>query len=422
MKDVRAFSVWFPCVVILLLASTLVTFDVPNNVDRLDESGEPLKTLKFVYTRGRAFAKWPPLPQFLYVPVYAVPIAYWYPAGDFSKPSTDFPYGFTRPFEQQGFLIVLARSVGLAIGIGCVWLYGRALYRFTGSAATVFLALTLCLATSPELVFKFVATKPDGLMLAFLAASMAVYTDILSTGLTRRRGILLSVLAVFSISCKELTAPVYILPYAGLAVAGWVRTSGISWQRRRFLVDSSITVVAGWATYLLLNVVYAPATWLERMRFWLSGPGKDPDVWAPPGYTLSAYLWDAFVGLFFNLGPGGMAIVAVALAISVLAPVKHRLLAWLPTLGFLVIVVLTAGYMPNYFLGPLNVTLALPVAAILASAERRWVEASSPAIRAAVAVSIAVLCLANAWHANLTWAPLDAPEGGRPAELPGVQR
>lgn len=135
----RAFSVGFPAVLILLFAGALVTWDLPNNLDRLSESGEPLKTLKFVYTRGRDLSKWPPMPQFLYAPVYAVPIAYWYLTGDLNKPITDYPYGLTRPFEQQGLLIVLARSVGLAISIGCVVLYGRALYGLTRSAAAVFL-------------------------------------------------------------------------------------------------------------------------------------------------------------------------------------------------------------------------------------------------------------------------------------------
>jgi len=78
---------------LLLYAHSLVLFQVPNNEDALDESGEPLKTLKFVYTRGRALEKWGPLPNFLYAPVYAVPMAYWYATGALARPMTDYPYG-----------------------------------------------------------------------------------------------------------------------------------------------------------------------------------------------------------------------------------------------------------------------------------------------------------------------------------------
>ena len=38
------------------------------------------------------------------------------------------------------------------------------------------------------------------------------------------------------------------------------------------------------------------------MNEWLVGPGKDPAVWAPPGYTLRAYLRDEGRGLLFDLG------------------------------------------------------------------------------------------------------------------------
>ena len=371
----RILSLWYilvPCAILIFYSHSLVFYQIPNNLDTIDESGEPLKTLKFVYTRGQTMEKWGPLPSFLYAPVYAVPMAYWYLTGGLDKPITDYPYGFTRPHEQQGLLIVLARLLVLGVALGSTVFYGRALYRLTGSRKVVFLVLTLFIATSSMLGYKYVSSRPDGFMLAFVAASMAVYADILSTGLTWKRGALLSLLAVFSISCKELTAPVYFLPYAGLVVAGWIDSKGDPQRRRRFLVNVAITVVAGLVAYALLNIVYAPATWFERMNLWLFGPGKDPNVWAPPWYTLGAYLLDAWWCLVLNVGPGGIAAVAVAAAISLVAPVNHRLMIWLPSVGFLGIVLLTAGYMPDYFLSPLALTLPLPVAAALAYGERHW--------------------------------------------------
>jgi hypothetical protein len=98
-----------------------------------------------------------------------------------------------------------------------------------------------------------------------------------------------------------------------------------------------------------------------------------------------------------------MAVAAIAGVTALLARVPHRLVAWLPSIGFLVFVVATAGYMPNYFLSPLNITLALPVALALAHAQRSWIETSGRAARVAVAVPIAALCFLNLWQLNLVW-------------------
>jgi hypothetical protein len=360
------FHVIIPCALILLYASPLVFHQIPNNFDTLNESFEPIKTLKFVYYKGRAFHKWGPMPDLIYAPVYARLLAYWYLRGELGNISTDYPYGFKHPFQQQGALIVVARITGLVIASVGILLYGKALTRMTGSRPAVLLALTLCVATSPELISAFVATKPDGLMLAFLAGSMAAYTDILAGGLNKRRGFFLSFLAVCSISCKELTAPLYVLPYAAIAVRGLACSGGEISARRRFLVDYAFTVAVGIVAYLLINVVYAPATWRLRMVEWLWGAGKDPAVWAPPGYTWQAYLHDAVRGALCNLGIGGAVIVVIALTISLISPVKDRLLLWSPSAGFVLIVIITAGYMPSYFLSPSNVAVVLPVAGALA--------------------------------------------------------
>jgi hypothetical protein len=391
-----------PCLLIVLYAAPLVFYRVPSNLDTLDESFEPLKTLKFIQSKGKAFHKWGPMPVFVYAPVYAPSMAYWYLTGDLARPSGDYPYGFARPHEQQGFLIVLARLAGLAIGLVTTAYLGWALARLTGAPAAAGLALVFCMATSPEVVFKFVSSKPDGLMLAFLAGAMAVYARIVSDGLTRGRGVALSLLAVFSISCKELTAPAFVLPYLGIAVSGWLRarTQPEPEARRRFLANFMLMIVAGLAAYFAINVVYAPSTWQARMREWLQGPGKDPAVWARPGYTTLEYLLDVPRGLLYNFDAGGVAVLALATLVTLIAPVRHRLSLWLPSVSFLVFVVLTAGYMPQYFLGPLNVTATLPVAAGLAYLGARL---SGPA-RGVLGVALALALAFNLWGGNAAWA------------------
>jgi len=389
-----------PCFLILIYSSSLVIYQLPNNFDTLSESFEPLKTLKFVHSRGQAFHKWGPMPNFIYAPLYAPLIAYWYWRGDLRAITTNYPYGFRRPFEQQGDLIAVARSAGLVIAVVSLAMYGRALERLTGSRLAVFLALMLCVATSSRLVFDFVATRPDGLMLAFLAASMAVFVDIIAKGLRWRRGCLLSLLAVCSISCKELTVAVYVPLYLGLGL--WGAQPSEDSERRRFVTAYFITIAFGIGMYLLLNVAYAPDTWRLRIIEWTSGPGKDPAVWAPPGYTASLYLRDVLEGILANLGVGGLVISAAALAIAVVSPMRNRFLLWVPASGFAVMMVmLTRGYTPDYFLSPLNVALVLPVSAAFASAGRSL--AGSQARRAVALTIVAVLCAVNAWTANAVW-------------------
>jgi len=399
----RNYHVSLPCFLIMLYAFPLICYQIPGNFDTLTESYEPIKTLKFVHSKGRAYHKWGPMPNFIYAPVYAPPLAYWHLHGDLEKISTDYPYGFKHPFEQQGNLIVAARITGLVIACACMVFYGRSLTRLTGSRLAVFLALMLCMATSPELILSFVSTKPDGLMLAFLVGSMAAYTEILAGGLSKWRGLFLSFLAVCSISCKELTAPLYVLPYAAIFVHGLRHPGEASGARRRFLFDYAFTVGVGVVAYLLINVVYAPETWRLRMLEWLWGPGKDPAVWAPPGYTWQAYLTDAFRGGLYNLGLGGAAIVLIALMISLVSPIRNRFLQWIPSLGFLILVIIMAGYMPNYFLSPFNVAVVLPVASALAfiGKTRLW-NASRPA-RVGVVSLIAALCVINLGVANVAW-------------------
>jgi hypothetical protein len=344
------------------------------------------------------------MPNLVYAPLYAPLVAYWYATGDLKSPSTDYPYGFERPLEQMGALIAVGRVAGLLIALVSTAVYGRSVYQCTGSRVAVFVALLLCVALSPPLIVSFVSTKPDGLMLAFLAVSMAAYAQIVAGGLTRGRGLVLSLFAVFSISCKELTAPAFVLPYAGIAIQGWFQSRADRAARRRFLADFGITVLAGVFGYLAVNVIYAPATWLERMR-WLHGSGgPDAAVWAPPGYSSRDYLRDIGSGLMYDLGLGGVAIAVFALALALVAPIRNRILLWLPGFSFFTLAVLRLGYMPSYLLLPMNVLLVLPVAAALAYAGARWLSGGPVYARILAGACIFALGAVNAWAANYAWA------------------
>ncbi len=397
------YYVIIPVLLVFLYTAHLLWFMIPNSRDVTSESYEPIKTLKFFHSKGKSFHKWGPMPCFVYGPVYAPFLGYWVLSKDVGKISEDYPYGLKRPFEQIGALIVAGRAAGLATMVICMAIYAVSLHRLTGSRRAAFLAVLLCLATSPEILGTAISTRPDGMMLSFLMVSMAAYAVILRDGLNWKRGLFLSLFAVFSISCKELTALVFVLPYLGLGLAGLIQSSREPGSRRGFLANFGFTVAAGLLAYALCNVVYAPAIWAERMKYWLVGEGKDPAIWAPSNYTSMAYLREALEGLLLNFGYGGLAIVCLSLLVLAVFPVKHRILLVLPSLGFLSSILLTAGYMPAYFLSPLNVTLTLPVASMLAFADQRWFACGSRLMRTVVTAMMVVLCTSNILNGNFAW-------------------
>lgn len=384
-------------------ASPLLGYQLPNTTDELTESYEPLHTLKFVAKRGRIVYKWGSAPSLIYAPLYAPPMAYWMVRGDIRGMSYDFPYGLARPHEQFGLLIGLTRLAGLVVGIAAASYLTAVVAACFGSRRAALLGVILCLATSSPWLYSLIATKPDGLMVSFLVLAMAAYTQIVVDGLTMRRGIALSVWAVLSISCKLQTAPAFVLPYLAIGLDAWWRSRSEEGRPSPWLRDYLGTLAAGVVAYALVNVVYAPAQWWTTIRFWLVGPGKDPAVWAPPGYTWSQYLLHAWSGAMENLGVGGSVAVGVSLAALPLLPARSRWLLWLPAASYTGILLLTAGYMPPYFLTPLVALVVPPVVATFACLGRTRFVSASPAGRIAVALGLAACLIPNLWGATATW-------------------
>jgi len=384
-----------PCLLLASYAAPILGLLLPNVGDELTESYEPVKTLMFVYTHGTAFHKWGPLPSIVYAPFYAPFLGYWYVTGDLTKPGTSFLASFKHPFEELGTLILVARLVGLAAGLVAVGIYSRSLARACQSRLAALLAIVLCVATAPDLIYEFAVTKPDGLMMAGLALATAVYSLILAEGFTVRRGVLLSLAAVASVSCKEQAASAFAAMFACIFLMNLP-------LRRQFLRDYGTALLVGIGAYCIVNVIYAPGTWLAHIKFWTIGAGKDPTVWAASGYTRVQYIHDGIKNILFNLGPGGTLAVSGAILGSFFYRSKALAGAWAPLVVYLAVIFATAGYMPRYFFLPVTILAALPVALVLAGLELSW--ATRPPLRIAVA---ALLCIAvglNLWDANIAWA------------------
>jgi len=389
-----------PLGVLVVLAAPNVPYMLPAYVSYLGENYQPLRALKFYSSLGGEFHKYGTLPNFLLLPVYGTCFAWWWLTGSFSRPSGDFPYGLEHPLEQFTVMIFAGRLFFLLVGL---LLYGYTLHRMQRLCphrGLIVAAFLLCIGTDWAAAHFLANTRPDGPMYAFVAASMAVYVRILVDGPTVGRGVFLSLFAVCAISSKELAGPVYVLPYLGLA---WQLRSRADFPR-----IAGASVAAGVGSYLLLNVVYAPAVWWTRTLHWLGGTGTSADVWMQGGaesVTASSRSLIVAEGFLDTLGPAGLWVVLAALAALVWLRPRHWGMLLLPFTSVLLLGLVPLGFAGDRFYAVGGVTLLPPVLAGLAAL---WERLRTPALRRAASTGVAAVLCVNFVFATWAWHRLDS--------------
>jgi len=261
-----------------ILAAPSVTFLLPNTQSLQVEDYQPLKTLKFFKNRGQSYHKYGPMTNFVLAPGYAAALAWWHTNKEFENPTDKFPYGFKRPASQMTMLILQGRALFLVLGLmAIVWLMFQA-RLMTPSLGALIAAGSLLIATAPFVAQRLVITRPDSLLFTFLAICLGIYLKIMYLGFTRGRVVAFAVCVVCAITSKEIAGAILILPVLGVA---WMAIRSV---REKAVTLSSallslvLAALAGVVVYALLNVVYAPDVWLERMRFWLFG-WNPADIW-----------------------------------------------------------------------------------------------------------------------------------------------
>ena len=377
-----------PCLIILLALLQILPFLLPATHDDLTESYEPAKTLRFLYTHGVAVHKWGPFPSLVFGPVYACVLLAAKISGHLGKLTSEYPFGFDNAVLQMGHMLLAARTTVLLIGLLSVYYLCRTLQRTLNNRLAPVIALLLCLTTSLVFLEPLADTKPDGMMVSLLICALANYTAIVLEGITVGTALGLAFFYVASLSCKELTSTTLMLPYLGLLVAAVLARRSNHQEGNRFLRLLVLSMAAVPVFYLLINVVYAPHAWHDRIAY-VFGPLKDPAAWAAPGQTAFSYLRDTVYAVIAALGWGGILMLALALAGSIRKPSRTLLLLWLPFMGHLIFTTCLGGYMPTYFMLPLGPTLVLPASCVLAG----WLKVPSEQLLAASRLSIATLCL-----------------------------
>jgi hypothetical protein len=381
-----------PLLLILALAFPLLHYQLPNFKSTLTEEYQPFKTLKFIASAGRSFHKWGPVDNFLLAPGYLLTFAWWKITGQFSHPSSDYPYGLADPLRQISFLILQSRILLLSLGLLATYLYTRALSPLAPrSRAAAPLAVALVIATNPVLVFSLVALKPDAPMIIFSALALAAYLRVLTAGFTARRAATFAALAAVAISAKESALPLLALPMVYLFITPF-RTRHPGARRIAFSLVLTFTL-----TYLTVAVVYAPATWWQRMTFWFGGPGMDANVWGDSHATWITLALLKIAGLADNLGPAGLPLALACLGYLLFARPARAFPLFLPLAGFLA-ALFKIGYAADYFVHPLSLALAPLVTLALG----RLLATDRPA-RLWKQALVAACLLINFYYAQITW-------------------
>jgi hypothetical protein len=270
------------------------------------------------------------------------------------------------------------------------------LEAITSNRLIIGAAFLICVATNLPLLTMAAVPRPDSPMNFFGAAALGVYVLIVFEGLTPLRAVSLSLLAVFAMTAKELAGTMFVLPYLGLI---WTerRNSNLS-ERIKFWKSVSLLVGTGIVAYALLNIVYVPETWLQRMNYWLSGPGIDPGVWGND--TGLQRLQGVAISIFDNLGPGGAILALVAVGFFYWKRPKHWILLSLPLASLYFVGLARMGYQEDRFFTLAAVSLVPMVVAGLAAFVQEFRSTQTLAACASAAV---MLISINVWYASAAW-------------------
>ncbi len=394
-----------PCLAAGLLAAPLVGHGLPDFESHLGEEYQPLKALKFFHSRGQEFHKWGPADNFLYAPGYALSLLYWKHQGTFGPASKSFPYGFHRPLQQLTALILQSRILLVCFVLLSLALLGANLVAAGFSRLATFFALFLCAASNPVLVWQAVILKGDGPMIAFSSLALGTYVVIVRRGITIVRALWLATFIAWAVTSKELAVSLFALPCLGLAFEGFRRSHSpeLRSRIRRAVVVGLVTLV-GW--YALLNVIYAPSTWLRRMHYLTVG--NDLAIWGAPNRSASDYAREIIQALTNNLGPGGMLAAAASIALLLALRPRGSWSLALPFASFVLLGLLPAGYVPDRFALPAALGLVSLVACAVDALRQRipsWSRRSS--------IALVVLTAVNLLYANIAWLALRS----RPEDL-----
>ncbi|MCG8524413.1 MAG: hypothetical protein MI744_19595, partial [Pseudomonadales bacterium] len=342
-----------PLAFITLFCIPLVTFLLPATESYFGETYQPLRALKFFASKGQSYHKYGPLPNFLLAPTYSLTLINWYIQGTFTSPSTDFPYGFHHPLRQLTFLILQGRVLFLILALLTYAITLHQLTCITRRTYLIALAFMFLIATNINDLLYSVNTRPDGPMVWFALLSLVIYCKIIFDKLTVKRAFWMSVFASLAITSKALVGPLFVLPYLALGIQQFMISNKNPEKRSIFWRSIIYTLLAGFGTYLLLNVIYAPSTWYEQMTHWVGGEGISSAIWGggleSGQLSYPTYLTQIAIAILNNLGPAGTIIMLATLILFPFMPGKYWYMLIIPPISVFFLALLPLGYVVDRF-------------------------------------------------------------------------
>ncbi|MEL7238289.1 MAG: hypothetical protein AAGK78_05455, partial [Planctomycetota bacterium] len=372
----------------------------PAVVDHADEIYQPLRALSFASSGGQQFHKYGPVPNLLLLPVYGVAMLYWKLTGEFTSPASTYPYGLARPVEQLGTLIVLGRLLFLGLGLVALTVLTRSLRRLTGSRSAAVVAALGIVVFNYRFLHQLPTPMVDASMTAFLLLATAVWLDMLAPSrFTAKRVAAFAVFAAGAAGSKENAIPILLaMTFALIAWHALGQRSDADDETHldgRTLLRRTLQCAAvGVAAYGLVAVAYAPQVWWQRVAYWTTGADTSSGVWGEtPGW------WKVLgisAALLNNLGPAGVALVAISAITLMVRPARLTLMLLVPVLAALAVVI-AVPYIPDRFVTPGSLLLAPLVACAVA----RWQRHRWPAKLATVVLP--VLLIVAGWWASVVF-------------------
>jgi hypothetical protein len=384
-------------VLLAVYVAPSVGYQLPNYRSNLSEEYQPLQALKFFATKGAAFHKYGPMENFILAVPYGVTLEYWKVTGQLTHFSAAYPFGFIDPLRQFGVLHLEGRILFVLLSTLLFYFFCNRLEAITSSWLIVTIAVLACVVTNVPLLTEVPVPRPDSAMNFFGAAALGLYVTIVFKGLNPVRAFCLSLFAVFAVTAKELAGTMFVLPYVGLLWTEWRGTTSKS-DRRNFWRSALVLIGTGIVGYGLVNIVYAPNTWVERMNFWIFGPGIDSQVWADT--TVFEPIKGIAACMLDNLGPGGTVLVFASAVFFFLRRPPHWLLLSLPVLSLFLLGLLRMGYQEDRFYTLAAISLCPMVVAGLAVAAETL---KKRRIFEPIVVTVGLLVFANAFYATATW-------------------
>lgn len=286
--------------------------------------------------------------------LYAPYLAWLRLSGGFPAPSEDFPYGFEDPISTLAILTIIARAINVLMAVGIVvatYLIGKTLWD---NVAATWAAVVVLLAG--PVVFYARTSNLDVPALFWTALGTLIAVRILTQGLTRRRAVVLGVVAALAVATKDQAYGALVPGLVFLAIA-------VTWPGER--ADGQLRVkqvwrellvmtVVGAAVYAVANgIVFSPSRFVRHVEF-VTGfersffnlqHASTLTILRPA--TVSGYatlLWDILRATATSLGPLLLLVGLIGMIFAWRRQPASRLLVWM-AVGFVVLALFPIRHM-----------------------------------------------------------------------------